>query len=280
MKYKYNILEKLLFLDVFYSKKKLKTILKNKTILITGASYGIGESLAYRLSEAEVKIILVARTEEKLLKVKEKIEKNGAKAEIFVANFYDVSESRRLVDFLDKNNLKVDIFVNNAGKSIKRLIYDSLDRFHDFDRTMTINYYVPVQLMLSLIPTLEQKNGQVINVSSAAVLLPPAPYWAAYTASKSAFDIWFKSVRPELKAKKISTTSIYLPLVRTRMIAPTKAYNKMPAMKPEHVADIICKSIIKKKRKYKPWWLFLSQVFSWLFFPVWEYFFVKFFKKQ
>jgi short-subunit dehydrogenase len=124
--------------------------------------------------------------------------------------------------------------------------------------------------MLGLIPTLVARRGHAINISAVNVLLIPAPKWAAYQASKTAFDQWFRSVSPELNAHGLSTTSIYLPLVRTRMIEPTKAYQNLPALQAEQVAQLICKAMIQRRRTYAPWWLMVGQLSSVLFRGVWE----------
>jgi short-subunit dehydrogenase len=128
----------------------------------------------------------------------------------------------------------------------------------------------PVQLLLGLIPTLVARRGHVINVSAVNVLMAPAPYWAAYQASKTAFDQWLRCVAPELEARGVRTTSIYLPLVRTRMIEPTRHYQNLPAMRPEQVAQLICRAIISRRRRYAPWWLLLAQLASVLFRGPWE----------
>ena len=135
---------------------------------------------------------------------------------------------------------------------------------------MAINYFAPVQLLLSVIPLLEKNKGQVINISTINALLIPIPYWAAYQASKSAFDIWFRSAALELNTMGISTTTIYLPLVRTPMIQPTAAYEKVPAMCPNHVAKIIGKSMYTKRKRYTPWWLFSGQLAAIFFRGMWE----------
>jgi short-subunit dehydrogenase len=135
---------------------------------------------------------------------------------------------------------------------------------------MSLNYLGPVHLLLSIIPTLEARQGHVINISAVNVLLIPAPKWAAYQASKTAFDQWFRSVGPELNARGISTTSIYLPLVRTRMIEPTEAYRNMPAMQPEQVAQLICRAILSRRRTYAPWWVMMGQLASVFFRWPWE----------
>ncbi len=267
---KYSLLEKLLFPSTKLNKNKLRSKLQGKTILITGASSGIGEALALFLAEFEVHMILVARREAKLLSLKKVIEKQAAKVSIFPADLRNEEEMEELLAFLRQLPQGIDIIVSNAGKSIRRSINDSLDRYHDFTRTMAINYFAPVRLLLSVIPLLEKNQGQVINISSVNALLIPTPKWAAYQASKSAFDTWFRSVAPELNVMGITTTSIYLPLVKTPMILPTKAYQNAPAMSASQVATIISKTMITQQKKYRPWWLFFGEVASLFFRGIWE----------
>lgn len=238
--------------------------------MITGASFGIGESLAFLLAEAEAELILVARTKEKLLEIQSKISAAGGKAEIFAADLTKEEELDALIRYLQAYPNGIDVFVNNAGKSIRRSIFESLDRYHDFQRTMALNYFAPVRLLLYLIPVLEKSKGHIINVSAVNVLWIPAPKWAAYQASKTAFDQWMRSVAPELRKKGINTSHVYPPLVRTRMIVPTKAYDKMPAMKPEHLAKIMAGLIAKRNGNYQPWWAFGGSLASVLFRKIWE----------
>jgi short-subunit dehydrogenase len=262
---------KLLFFPfLWFSRSRLQKRLAGKTVLITGASFGIGESLAVSLADTRARLLLVARTTEKLTEVKQRVEVRGGSAAVFPCDLANAAEVEALTEKLLGLPGGIDVFVNNAGKSIRRSIFDSLDRFHDFTRTMNLNYFGPVRLMLSLIPTLVARQGHVINISAVNVLLIPAPKWAAYQASKTAFDQWFRSVGPELNARGVRTTSIYLPLVRTRMIEPTVEYRNMPAMRPEHVAHLICKAINSRTRTYAPWWMLLGQLASVLFRWPWE----------
>ncbi len=264
---------------VFFSESKLKKATEGKTILITGASYGIGEAVARQLATPGVTLLLTARTQEKLEHLKKKLLKKGAKVYIYAL---DLTNKKAVENWLMtlRQKFRIDIVISNAGKSIRRSICSSLDRLHDFERTMALNYFAPVQLLLHLIPQLEKNEGQVINISAVNVLLPPAPYWAAYQASKSAFDQWWRSVSPELNAKGIATTNIYLPLVRTRMIAPTKIYDKVPAMSPQHVAKIIAKTIYTQRKQFKPWWLIFGQWAGLIFGRLWNWGNIQWLKKK
>jgi short-subunit dehydrogenase len=258
------------FLSLWFSRSKLQKRLAGKTILVTGASFGIGESLAVRLAETKAHLLLVARTADKLLEVKQKVEARGGRADVFPCDLSNTAAVQTLLQQLLQVPNGIDVVVNNAGKSIRRSIFESLDRFHDFSRTMNLNYFGPVQLLLALIPTLVARQGHVINVSAVNVLLAAPPKWAAYQASKTAFDQWFRCVGPELNARSVATTSIYLPLVRTRMIEPTKEYTNMPAMQPDQVACLICRAINSRRRTYAPWWLPVAQLVCVLFRWPWE----------
>jgi short-subunit dehydrogenase len=255
----------LFFPFLWFSRAKLRRRLAGKTVLITGASFGIGESLAECLADTNAHLLLVARTADKLLEVKKKVEARGGRADVFPCDLSNADAVQDLLKQLLQLPNGIDVVISNAGKSIRRSIFDSLDRLHDFSRTMNLNYFGPVQLLLALIPVLVARRGHVINVSTAnAVLLPP-PKWAAYQASKTAFDQWFRCVGPELNARGVATTSIYLPLVRTRMIEPTKGFEKLPAMRPEQVARLICRAINSRRRSYGPWWLWIAALGSVLF---------------
>jgi len=266
----YTVLERFLFSPTYLNEKKLRSQLTGKTILITGASSGIGEELAYHLADMNVHMVLVAKRGEKLLAMKNEIELKSAKVSVYQADLRNKEEMDGLLTFLHLLPEGLDVVVSNAGLSIRRPINASLDRYHDFTRTMSINYFAPVQLLLSVIPLLKMNQGQIINISTINALILPIPYWAAYQASKSAFDTWFRSVGGELNAMGIATTSIYLPLVKTPMIEPTTAYRDMPAMTTKHVARIICRSVYSRKKTYRPWWLIFGQFGSVIFRGVWD----------
>ena len=254
---------KLLFFPILrYSRSALHRRLAGKTVLVTGASFGIGECLVEKLAESGAHLLLVARTADKLAEVKRRVEAKGGQADVFPCDLSDQEAVRVLLEQLLRLPNGIDLVVSNAGKSIRRSIFDSLDRLHDFTRTMNLNYVGPVQLLLGLIPTLVARRGHIINVSTGNAVVLPTPRWAAYGASKAAFDHWFRSVGPELNARGVATTSIYLPLVRTRMSAPTEHLKNVPAMQPEHVARLICRAINSRRRSYKPWWLWPAELCS------------------
>lgn len=261
----YTLMERALFIPSSINFKKLQKEVAGKTILITGASSGIGKELAYLLSHTTAHLILVARREAAMNAMKTEIEKFSAKVTVYRADLRNEVEVEELLAFLHQLEGGVDIVVSNAGISINRPIAQSLERYHDFTRTMALNYFAPIQLLLSLIPVLARNKGHIVNVSTINVLLFPLPYWAAYQASKTAFDTWLRSAEPELALNNISTTSIYLPLVKTPMIEPTVAYRTSPAMSAVHVAEIIGHALYSRRRTYKPWWLIIGQWASLLF---------------
>lgn len=268
--HRYSLLERLLFGHVRLDKQKLDMALQHKTVLITGASSGIGEQLALLLGEIDLHLIVVARREERLLAIKEQLEQRKARVSVIPADLRKAEDMDRVLAFLGQLDGGVDIVVNNAGLSIRRPLQQSLDRYHDFTRTMAINYFAPVRLLLATIPSLAQNKGQIINVSTINNALIPLPYWAAYQASKAAFDAWQRSSAPELNTMGIAATTIYLPLVRTAMIAPTAEYARLPAMSAEHAASQIARAFYTRNRTIRPWWLLPAELASVCFRRVWE----------
>lgn len=222
---------------------RLRQAVQGKSILITGASSGIGRDVALLLARYEANLIIVGRDEERLRDV---AVKTGAR--MYRMDLREEENRRQLC----KEIGQLDIFINNAGLSIHRSIYDSLERSHDFSRTMAINYFAPVELMLHFIPLLDAAKGQVVNVSTINTKFRPMAKWSAYQASKAAFDTWLRAVAPEVKH---TVSTIYLPLVRTPMIAPTKKYKHVPAMASEVAAQRIARLLYTKKKEDKPWWL-------------------------
>ncbi|WP_153389374.1 SDR family NAD(P)-dependent oxidoreductase [Acinetobacter wanghuae] len=229
--------------------KKLQEKVNGKTILITGASSGIGLTTAYRLADAGAHILLVARTKDTLNQVKQEIEAKGGKASVFPCDLNDMDSidavSKQIIATVDQ----IDILINNAGRSIRRAVHESTDRFHDFERTMQLNYFGSVRLILNILPQMMiRRDGHIINISSIGVLAN-ATRFSAYVASKAALDAFSRCLSAEVHSHRIAITSIYMPLVRTPMIAPTKIYKYVPTLSPEQATDLIAYAIIKRPKK-------------------------------
>ena len=218
--------------------------LTGKTVVITGASSGIGKATAMRVALHGGIPILVARGKEKLEQAKGDIEALGGTAYVYTCDLSDLEDIDRLAALIVRNHEHIDFLVNNAGRSIRRSLRLSTDRFHDFERTMQLNYFGAIRLIMGLMPALTG-GGHVINISSIGVQTNP-PRFAAYVASKAALDAWSRVVSSELFSDGISFTSIHMPLVRTPMIAPTKIYKKFPTISSSQAADLVLKAMRHK----------------------------------
>ena len=226
------------------SKKVIAKAVKGKNILITGASSGIGERTAHLLSECGAHVILLARTEENLKMVKEAIEENSGKASYYPCDLTDMDDIEKITNQIIADFGHIDILVNNAGRSIRRSVHESVNRFHDFERTMDINYFGAVKTILAFLPIMiSRQTGQIVNISSIGVLAN-SPRFAAYVASKSALDAFSRCLAAEVKGNNITITNVFMPLVRTPMIAPTKLYRYMPALMPDEAAMMVAKAIV------------------------------------
>ncbi|HYZ82390.1 MAG TPA: SDR family NAD(P)-dependent oxidoreductase [Solirubrobacteraceae bacterium] len=222
---------------------------KGKAIMITGASSGIGERAAIKIGEAGGKVLLVARTKEKLDEVAAEIQDKGGTAFVHPCDLSNPDDVERMAhEVLDRHG-HVDILVNNAGKSIRRSVDRSYDRFHDYQRTMALNYFAPVKLMLDLLPVMRRRGtGHIINISTIGLQIN-TPRFAAYLASKAALDAFSRSIGPEVIGDGVHITTVYMPLVRTPMIAPTKIYDRLPTLTPDQAANMICEAIRKRPKK-------------------------------
>lgn len=261
-----NTLCELLFFQApKINQKHLDLHFQNKTILITGASVGIGEATAKLLANTHCTIILIARSTEKLLQLKNELELQCCQIEIIESNLYELNAAELIFQTLKSKDIHVDVVIHNAGKSIQRSVWDSLDRPQDIDRTIAINYLNPAHLTRLLLADLKQKQGQIIVVSTINAKLFAPPLWSSYQASKTAMQQWILSIQPELAIHHVKASLVYLPLVRTRMIAPTKQYEHMPAMQVQHAAQAVLSCAIRNKYQWQPWWLNFAHLLSILF---------------
>ena len=230
--------------------RSLRGAIRGKVVVITGGSSGIGEAAAIRIAEAGGKVVVVARDEEKLSEVRKKIAEGGGFVKTYSCDITDLAANDKLARDILKEFGQVDVLVNNAGRSIRRSLALSYDRFHDFERTMQLNYFACVRLTMNLLPAMTaRKEGHVINVSSIGVLTN-APRFSAYVASKAALESFARCAASEFHDEGVHFTIINMPLVRTPMIAPTKIYEEMPTIiTPEEAADMIADAIIRKPQR-------------------------------
>jgi NAD(P)-dependent dehydrogenase (short-subunit alcohol dehydrogenase family) len=235
---------------------KLRGAISGKTVLVTGASFGVGQATARKLAAAGATVLIVARSADRLHELAASINAGGGKAVAYPADLTDEAAVAALTEEISEEHGALDIVVSNAGKSLRRSLHHQYDRPHDFQRTIDINYLGPIQLLLGVLPAMrEQGYGQIVNVSSVGVRVPPGPQWGVYQASKGAFDRWLRSVAPELHADGVGVTSVYFALVRTRMIEPTPILRKLPGLYPDQAADVIAKAIIQRPRVIAPPWV-------------------------
>ncbi|MGZ4351621.1 MAG: SDR family NAD(P)-dependent oxidoreductase, partial [Solirubrobacteraceae bacterium] len=221
---------------------------KGKTVLITGASSGIGRAAALKISAAGGISLLVARSADKLEETRQEIEDAGGHAHTYSADISDPESVDKLVEQVLADHPAVDVLVNNAGRSIRRSVALSYDRFHDFERTIKLNYLGTIKLIMGLLPQMrDRRSGHVVNVSSIGVQTNP-PRFSAYVASKAALDAWTRVVGSESIGDNVHFTTIHMPLVRTPMIAPTKIYDSFPTISPDEAADLICEAIRSKPK--------------------------------
>ena len=242
---------------------RLRGAVSGKTVLVTGASYGIGEATARGLAGAGATVLVVARSAERLCDLTASINAGGGRAVAYPTDLTDESAVHALTKQITEEHGPLDIVVSNAGKSLRRSLHHQYDRPHDFQRTIDINYLGPIWLLLGLLPAMrENRSGHVVNVSSVGVRVVPGPQWGAYQASKGAFDRWLRSVAPELHADGMDVTTVYFALVRTRMIAPTPILGRLPGLSPDEAADVIAKAVIERPRTIEPPWVVPAEVAS------------------
>jgi short-subunit dehydrogenase len=234
--------------DLFRERSLSKSI-ADKTILVTGASSGIGRELALKVGEAGGRVILVSRTKEKLDEVADAVKQAGGEPHVKPTDLSDMDDIERLAKEVVDEFGGVDILVNNAGRSIRRSVKASYERFHDYERTMQLNYFGALRLILSFLPGMrERKSGHIINISSIGVQTN-TPRFSAYVASKAALDAFSRCVAPEVIGDGVHITTIYMPLVRTPMIAPTNIYDAFPTLTPDEAAQMVCDAMIDKPKR-------------------------------
>lgn len=245
---------------------QLRKAVAGKVVLVTGASFGLGEATAKQMAAAGAIVLIVARTQDKLDAVAAEIREAGGIVHSYATDLSDIPQVEALIEKVLSEHGHVDVLINNAGKSIRRSVTLSFDRFKDYERTNAINYLGPVRLVLGFLPSMQARGqGHIVNVSTIGTRVPPGPRWAAYQASKGAFDIWLRSVALEMQSSGITTSTIYMALIYTRMSAPTPIYRVMPGLMPEQAAHLIERAVVEKPLEINPPWLRGSEIASTLF---------------
>jgi NAD(P)-dependent dehydrogenase (short-subunit alcohol dehydrogenase family) len=215
------------------TERNLRTVLQDRVVVVTGASSGIGRATAALVGRHGARVVLVSRTKEKLDELKAEIEAGGGTAHVYPTDLSDVDACDEMINMVLAEHGGVDVLINNAGRSIRRSVAASYDRFHDFQRTMQLNYFGAVKLILAVLPGMrERKRGHIINISSIGTQAYP-PRFSAYVASKSALAAFARCLGPEVVDDGVAVTNIHMPLVRTPMIAPTGMYKNFPTSSPE-----------------------------------------------
>ncbi|HQZ31257.1 MAG TPA: SDR family oxidoreductase [Arenimonas sp.] len=231
--------------DLFVD-RSLRGKVENKVVLITGGSSGIGKASAIKIAEAGAKVVIVARGEKELFETRDEIIAAGGKCWAYTCDLTELSSCDELVKTVLAEHKHVDVLVNNAGRSIRRSVEASYDRFHDYERTMQLNYFGCLRLIMGFLPAMTQRRrGHIINISSIGVLAS-SPRFSAYVASKAALDAFSRCAQAEFSGKNIAFTTVNMPLVKTPMIAPTKMYDSVPTLTPEEAADLVVKAIIER----------------------------------
>ena len=235
--------------DVHVPEKLLRRM-QGKVVVITGASSGIGFMTSKKLARAGATICMIARTPDKLEETRAIVDKMGTgKAFAYPCDLSDMKAIDECTKKILVDHHHVDILVNNAGHSIRRGVFESLNRFHDYERTMQLNYFGAIRMIFNFLPAMaKRRTGHIINISSIGCLTN-VPRFSAYVASKSALDAFSRCLSPEVASRNIDLTTIYMPLVRTPMIAPTKLYDYVPTLTPEQAGDMIVSAILEKPKR-------------------------------
>ena len=239
-----------------------------KWVLVTGASHGIGRALTEKLIDADANVFLIARSEAELRYLCDRAKQRRNRADYCAIDLRDREKLELLCQKLKETLPQLDYFFCNAGKSIHRKITDALDRLHDYDRTIDLNYRALVALSLALLPALKASKGSIIYSSSVSTCYPMAPGWSAYHASKSAANTWCETANSEFAPLGIRVQIAYLPLVHTAMSDVNERYRQLPAYYPADAANILLRLAIRKGKRYQPWWAKLSAPIAYLFAPI------------
>jgi short-subunit dehydrogenase len=238
------------------------SIFKDKTVVITGASSGIGRELAYQLAEQGAWLSLAARNGERLATVAKECQARGGKA---VAILTDVSEQAQCAQLIQRtvdNYQRIDMLVNNAGITMWADFEEVLD-LSFYEQMMRVNYLGSVYCTYYALPFLKKTHGRIVGISSLGGK-NGLPKRSGYVASKHAMTGFFDSLRIEIAEYEISVTMIYPGFVATEtreraLGADGKPIGKSPvredeAMPAEDCAQLIIEAAATRKRELVMTW--------------------------
>ncbi|WP_354698979.1 hypothetical protein DSM112329_04678 [Paraconexibacter sp. AEG42_29] len=232
----------------------LRQAVAGQVVLITGASSGIGAATARRVATAGGTVLLVARSVGSLQALRDEIQDAGGRAHVHPADLRDLEQVDRLVAEVLAQHGRVDVIVSCAGLSIRRWVSQSYDRFHDIERSNAVNVLGPSRLILGLLPSMRERgSGHIVNVSTVGANLPGVQ-WSAYVSSKTGFDNWLRGVSPEIRADGVTTSTIYMMLVRTAMLGESRSWRYLPGMSADEAAGMVARSIVERPRVIGAWW--------------------------
>lgn len=231
------------------ARSSLSAVVSDRSVLVTGASSGIGRAAARKLADAGARVILVARSEERLAALAREIASRGGRARAYGTNLSSPSSTDALLSHMEDDGVVVDVLINCAGRSIRRPVDESYGRFHDYERTMAVNYFGSIRLILGLLPKMRARGrGHVINVSTAGVQVG-TPWFSAYIASKAALDAFTRIAGAEARDDGVFFSTVHMPLVRTPMIEPTAIFRDVPALSPEQAADLVLRPLVTREKE-------------------------------
>ncbi|MEU8898184.1 SDR family NAD(P)-dependent oxidoreductase [Nocardia sp. NPDC048505] len=232
--------------------RRLAPAVAGKVILVTGASSGVGRATALRLADNGATVLAVARRAELLARLRDEVTGPGL-VHPYPTDLTDLDACTELVRRALAEHGRVDVFVSNAGKSIRRWLTDSLDRWDNVEDTTLVNYLAPVRLVMELLPSMRaRRHGHIVNISTAGVHVP-AVGWTNYLATKAAFTAWMRGAAPELRADGITSTAVHLQLVRSDMLGPSRIFRYLPGNTCAEAASVVCRAIVDRPLAIRPW---------------------------
>lgn len=232
----------------------LRRLVGGRVVVVTGASRGVGRSVAWRCAGAGAHVVLLARGAGALSEVVTRIEERGGTATAIPIDLRDLDAATAVGERVVAEHGAPALLVSNAGHSIHRDLADYTERLHDVTRLAGVNMLGPIALALPLLAAMRaERRGHLISVGSVGMAFP-GPGWSVYTATKAGFDAWLRSISPELRDDGVAVTSIHLPLTRTEMSAPTYARSRLPALSADDAATWVCRAALTRVRVVSPWW--------------------------